>query len=56
MKDISDKVIRLGPSGSYTVEQALNDCLHRDLEQVLIIGKTQKNELFIRSSKMPYGL
>jgi len=47
-----NKVIRLEPSANFTVEQALNDCLHRNLQDVLVIGYDQDGDFFTRSSRM----
>jgi hypothetical protein len=46
------KVIRLEASANFTVEQALQDTLHRELQDVLIIGYDKEGMFFTRSSKM----
>jgi len=45
-------ITRLKPSENFTVEQALNDSLNRDLNECLVIGYDKAGDLFIRSSKM----
>ena len=47
-----NKVVRLAATPTFTVEQALHDCLSENLDQVLIIGYDKEGYLFIRSSRM----
>jgi len=49
---MADNVIRLDASPNFTVEQALQDVLHRNLQDVLIVGYDQEGMFFSRSSKM----
>lgn len=47
------KVIKLPPSTSYTVDQALDDAKQMNLNDVLILGYDENDALFVRSSRMP---
>ena len=49
---MADNIVRLEASPNFTVEQALQDTLHRNLQDVLIIGYDQDGMFFSRSSKM----
>jgi len=42
-------------NGNMTVEEALNVAKNEDLQDILIIGYDQDNELFAASSKMDMG-
>lgn len=47
------KNVSIMPAGeNLNPEQALNDCLNYDLQDVLIVGYDDEGALFIRSSKI----
>ena len=50
----SDKIVRLPPTTTFTVEQALNSALQDagNMEDVIIVGYNKDGELFVRSSAM----
>lgn len=50
----SDKIIRLQPTTTFTVEQALHSALQdaESLDDVIIVGYDKDGELFVRSSAM----
>ncbi len=49
---MSDKVLLLPASTTFTVNRALDSAKQADLKEVLIIGTDEQDFLYVRSSRM----